>query len=143
MPAGSARAAVERSLPLLQKSDVTFLQKSACVSCHNNSLTAMTVSVARGSGIPVDETIAKKQTQAVGAYLDTWRDRVLQGIGIPGDNDTTSYILLGLGGREVSGQRRPPTRWSAFCVISNHQTVSGCRSLIVLRSRGASSPRRR
>ena len=96
MPAGSARAAVERSLPLLQKSDVTFLQKSACVSCHNNSLTAMTVSVARGSGIPVDETIAKKQTQAVGAYLDTWRDRVLQGIGIPGDNDTTSYILLGL-----------------------------------------------
>ena len=96
MPAGSARAAVERSLPLLQKSDAIFLQKSACVSCHNNSLTAMTVSVARGSGIPVDETIAKKQTQAVGAYLDTWRDRVLQGIGIPGDNDTISYILLGL-----------------------------------------------
>ena len=96
MPAGSARAAVARSLPLLQKSDVVFLQKSACVSCHNNSLTAMTVSVARSSGIAVDESIAKKQTQAVGAYLDSWRDRVLQGIGIPGDNDTISYILLGL-----------------------------------------------
>ena len=96
LPAASAKAAVERSLPLLQKSDEMFLQKSACVSCHNNSLTAMTLSVVRTSGIPVDETSAKRQAKAVGVYLDTWRDRVLQGIGIPGDNDTISYILLGL-----------------------------------------------
>jgi len=96
MPAGSARAAVTRSLPLLQRADDVFLQKSTCVSCHNNSLTAMTVSLARGSGIPVDEAMARKQAKAVGAYLDSWRDRVLQGIGIPGDNDTISYILLGL-----------------------------------------------
>jgi ankyrin repeat protein len=95
-PAASARAAVSRSLPLLQKADEIFLKKSACVSCHNNSLTAMTLAVARGSGIPVDETVAKNQAKAVGAYLDSWRDRVLQGIGIPGDNDTISYILLGL-----------------------------------------------
>ncbi len=95
-PAASARAAVSRSLPLLQKSDEVFLQRAACVSCHNNSLTAMTVSLARASGIPVNETIAQKQVKAIGAYIDSWRDRVLQGIGIPGDNDTTSYILLGL-----------------------------------------------
>lgn len=96
MPAASARAAVTRSLPLLQKTDDVFLQKSGCVSCHNNSLTAMTVSVARGSGIAVDEAIAKKQVKAIGVYMDSWRDRVLQGIGIPGDNDTISYILIGL-----------------------------------------------
>ena len=96
IPAASARAAVTRSLPLLQKSDDLFLQKSGCVSCHHNTLTAMTVSLARGSGITVDEAIAKKQVKAIGVYVDTWRDRVLQGIGIPGDNDTISYILLGL-----------------------------------------------
>lgn len=96
LSAASAKAAVARSLPLLQKSDEIFLQKSACVSCHNNSLTAMTVSLARTSGMPVDETVAKKQAKMIAAYLDNWRDRVLQGIGIPGDNDTISYILIGL-----------------------------------------------
>jgi ankyrin repeat protein len=96
LAAVSPRAAVERSLPLLQRADEIFLQKSACVSCHNNSLTAMTVAVARSSGITVDESIARKQARAIGAYLDQWRDRALQGIGIPGDNDTISYILLGL-----------------------------------------------
>lgn len=95
-PAASARAAVERSLPLLQQSDVTFLKKAGCVSCHNNSLTAMTISSARTSGIRVDETIARNQLSAIGGYIDGWRDRVLQGLGIPGDNDTISYILLGL-----------------------------------------------
>src|SRR5207249_801063 len=39
----SVRAAIERSLPLLQQSDATFGRRSGCVSCHNNSLTAMTV----------------------------------------------------------------------------------------------------
>jgi squalene cyclase len=32
----------------------------------------------------------------MGVYLTSWRDRVIQGIGIPGDADTISYILLGL-----------------------------------------------
>ena len=46
-PAGSVRAALERSIPLLQRVDVTFLQKAGCVSCHNNSHTAATVAMAR------------------------------------------------------------------------------------------------
>lgn len=40
-PAHTAREAVERSLPLLQRNDEEFMQKSGCVSCHNNTLTAM------------------------------------------------------------------------------------------------------
>src|SRR5579871_2580173 len=35
-PASSARAAVERSIPLLQRADVAFFRRSGCVSCHNN-----------------------------------------------------------------------------------------------------------
>ena len=46
-PAGSSREAIARSLPLLQKSDSIFLQKSGCVSCHNNTLTAMTIAAVR------------------------------------------------------------------------------------------------
>ena len=60
-PAMSAKIAVERSLPLLQRADVTFLRKSGCVSCHNNSLTSMTVSLARTAGFSVDEQVARTQ----------------------------------------------------------------------------------
>ena len=95
-PAASARAAVERSLPLLQSSDVTFVKKSGCVSCHNNNLTAMTVSIARKNRLTVDETIARQQLKTIGSYLDNWRERVLRDHGIPGDADTVSYILVGL-----------------------------------------------
>jgi hypothetical protein len=87
---------VLRSLPLLQQNDVTFLKKAGCVSCHNNTLTAMTVATARQKALPVDEQIARQQLQTIATYLDGWRDRALQGIGIPGDADTVSYILLGM-----------------------------------------------
>jgi ankyrin repeat protein len=99
-PAASARAAVERSLPLLQRTDVTFLKKAGCVSCHHNSLTAMTVSAARKIGIPVDERAARNQRKDIGTYIEAWRERALQGQGIPGDSNTVNYLLTGLAAEE-------------------------------------------
>ncbi len=46
----SPRAAVEKSLPLLQRADVAFLKAAGCVSCHNNSLFLMTAAAARRKG---------------------------------------------------------------------------------------------
>ena len=122
--AASPRDAVSRALPLLQRSDKEFMSKAGCVSCHNNSLTAVTVATARARGIDLDEQVATSQVKAIGAYLETWRDRALQGIGIPGDADTVSYILLGLAAenypsdgatdamaRFLKGQQRPDGHW--------------------------------
>lgn len=95
-PAATPRAAVERSLPLLQRNDATFLRKSGCVSCHNNSLTSIAVVTARKGGFHVDEREVGQQLRTIGVYLNTWRERVLQNVGIPGDTDTAGYILLGL-----------------------------------------------
>jgi ankyrin repeat protein len=95
-PAGSVRSALERSIPLLQRADVAFMQKSGCISCHNNSLTEMTLAAARRTGVAIDEQTARKQLKTAGTYIETWRERVLQGIPIAGDADTISYILLGL-----------------------------------------------
>ena len=92
----SARAAVEKSLPLLQHADVVFLRKTGCVSCHNNSLTEMTLAAAQKLGFAVDEARAQSQLNEIRTYLETWRDRSLQDIGIPGGVDTDSYILAGL-----------------------------------------------
>src|SRR5215813_10039964 len=93
----SVDTAIQRSIPLLQKTDVTFLKKSGCVSCHHNSLTAMTVSLARRKGFAVDEAVAADQVKAVAKYIEDWRERIVQGVGIPGLQDTMSYILIGLG----------------------------------------------
>jgi Ankyrin repeat/Prenyltransferase and squalene oxidase repeat len=95
-PAASIEAAIERSIPLLQRSDVAFIKKSGCVSCHNNNLTAMTIAAARKQGVRVDENIARAQLKAIAAYVESTRERYLQGVPIAGRADTTSYILLGM-----------------------------------------------
>ena len=95
-PAESIETAILRSIPLLQRTDVTFLRKSGCVSCHNNSLTAMTIASARKNRIDVNEEAARQQLHAIGSYINSWRERVLQGDGIPGQQNTIGYILAGL-----------------------------------------------
>ena len=95
-PATSARAAIDRSIPLLQRSDVAFMSKSGCVSCHSNNLTAMTVAAARKRGVVVDDGIARAQRSAIAGYIEGNRERYLQGIPIAGAADTAAYILLGL-----------------------------------------------
>ena len=95
-PATSPKEAVARALPILQSTGVTFRQKSGCVSCHNNTLTARVTAEARRSRIPFDEAIAKSEVTGIARFLESWRERAIQGLGIPGDADTVSYILLGL-----------------------------------------------
>ena len=51
----SVRAAVTRSLPLLQTSSKTFYDRGGCVGCHHNLQTAITVREARRTGLLVDE----------------------------------------------------------------------------------------
>ena len=126
-PCGSSREAIARSVPLMQKSDSIFLKKAGCVSCHNNTLTSMTIAAVRKSGLPVDENLASNQVKRIAAFLETWRERALQGVGIPGDSDTVGYILLGLSAgnhppdeatdamaRFLKGQQYPDGGWRMF-----------------------------
>jgi ankyrin repeat protein len=92
----SAREAVAVSLPLLQHADTVFLKTAGCISCHNNSLFEMTAAAARRKGFRVDEAASREQMARTRAYLESWRERELQDIPIPGAIDTTSYILVGL-----------------------------------------------
>ena len=97
----SPRIAVERSLPLLQRADAGFTSKSGCISCHNDSLAAITTGLARSRGIRVDETISRQQLKYNLASLRHMRDLLHQGSG--GGSATTevffphivAYMLLG------------------------------------------------
>ena len=46
--------------------------------------------------------MAADQVKAVAKYIEDWRERVIQGVGIPGYQDTMSYILIGLGAEKFS-----------------------------------------
>jgi ankyrin repeat protein len=126
-PAPSARAAVIRSIPLLQRSDVTFIKKSGCVSCHNNNLTALTLVAARSKGIAVDERVARSQVKSIASYIEANRERYLQGVPIAGGPETAAYILVGLAAeghppdlatdamaRWLKTQQQPNGGWSVF-----------------------------
>lgn len=128
-PAVSVRAAVERAIPPLQRCDVAFLERAGCVSCHNNSLTAMTVAEARSRGFRVNEEIAASQLKRIAAFLQDNSERGLENEGIPGGIDTVSYILLGMAAEKY----RPDTITDVWARYSkNTQSADGrfrCRSV--------------
>jgi squalene cyclase len=128
-PAGSARAAIEKTIPALQRADVAFLRRAGCVSCHNNSLTAMTVAAARAKGLRVDEQIAKDQLRRIVAFLQENSERALENDGLPGGIDTVSYILLGMAAEKYPSD--PITDvWARY--VKNNQSPDGrwrCASL--------------
>ena len=97
------RAAVERSLPLLQDVGIAFINQTGCVSCHHNSIVSMAVAAARTHGFRVDEEAAKRETALVATYLESWRERTAQNQFIAGQQDTISYLLVGLGSDGYAG----------------------------------------
>jgi ankyrin repeat protein len=125
-PAASVRVALERSIPLLQRTDAIFTQKTSCVSCHHNTLTAMTVVAAQQNGFSVDQQIGRSQVKKIAAYLDLWRERELQGAGMPGEATGISYMMVGLAAanyppdaatdamaRFVQSRQLPDGRWQS------------------------------
>jgi ankyrin repeat protein len=121
-PAASVREALDRTIPLLQKTDSMFVQKSGCISCHNNSLTAMTIAAARKSGLPVDETIAQAQVKAAASFVEIWRERGLQAWPIPGDSATASYLLVGLAAENHAPDVATDS-WARY--LKNRQAADG------------------
>ncbi len=95
-PPQDVRTAIERSIALLQKSDVQFVKSTGCISCHHDVLPHMLGEMARTRHIAVDQEIAERQFNAVVSYLDDRRDRALQGLEIAGGPDTLSYLLVDL-----------------------------------------------
>jgi hypothetical protein len=90
------RAALEKSLPLLQRADGAFLRTAGCVSCHNNSLFQMTAAAAGPLHVGIDASALTATTKSIGTYIESWRERVLQDVAIPGGVDTAAYTLVGL-----------------------------------------------
>ncbi|HEX6396862.1 MAG TPA: ankyrin repeat domain-containing protein, partial [Steroidobacteraceae bacterium] len=93
----SVRAAITRSLPLLQSSSKTFYERGGCVGCHHNLQAAITVKEARRAGFAVDETLASEELDTLARDIDATREQALEGMVAPGGLATaTGYILFAL-----------------------------------------------
>ena len=98
-PAGgvaSVEAAVRKILPLLETSGEPVFKSRSCVSCHNNSLEAMTVALARKKGFPVNEEQAKKELGFAVATDMPFLEPMRTGSTIGGGSDTLGFTLMGM-----------------------------------------------
>src|SRR5580658_1285315 len=99
MPAGGApsvQAAVKKILPLLEMSGEQVFKSRGCVSCHNNSLPAMTVALARSKGFAVNEEQARKELGFAVATDTPYLEPMRLGSTIGGGSDTLGYTLMGM-----------------------------------------------
>ena len=119
------QAAVPASLALLQRTDASFIPKTGCFSCHNNSLAAVSVATARKAGFRVDEKIAAQQVHMNAGALTGIRDLLHQGTFVPGLNVNPvilAYVLLGL---DAEGYKPDLSTDAVAMFIQSHQMADG------------------
>jgi len=117
--------AVAASLPLIQRTDASFVPKTGCFSCHNQSLEAMAVGAARKSGFKIDEPTAKRQVMMNAGALTGIRNLLHQGTFIPGINANPvilGYVLLGL---DAEGYKPDLATDAVAMYLQSHQMADG------------------
>ncbi len=120
------QAAIQTSLPLIQKADASFVPKAACVSCHNNSFAAMAVGSARNAGFKVDEKASKEQVQANVIGLEKQRGYLLQSMLQPVE-DTFGAFIVGniLVGLDAEHYKADLNTDAAAIYLKSHQMQDG------------------
>lgn len=90
LQAPAVRAAVERSIGLLEKSSAEFFTQSGCFACHEQVAADIAVTAARTKGITVDEkAAAERQRQTVG--LNPSGPTAVEGPALLGGADNALY----------------------------------------------------
>ncbi|MBI3877942.1 MAG: hypothetical protein HY300_18605 [Verrucomicrobia bacterium] len=88
------RAAVAKSLPLLEKSAKGSMEKrKQCFTCHNQGLPIMALTTARERGFAVDAENLRQQLQFTADFLAKNRTNYLAGKGQGGQALTAGYAL--------------------------------------------------
>jgi hypothetical protein len=90
------RAAVARSVDLLQKSSAEFFTRGGCVGCHHQPMAARAQRVARDAGLAIDGAAARDQlAQMKGQWLAS-QEEFLQSLNPGGGANRLAENLLGL-----------------------------------------------
>lgn len=121
-PAANAKAAIEKSVALMQTSSTAFFKESGCVGCHHQNFTAMAVKAARRAGVHVDEAAAEEQLKVVKTQWMGRQEELLQRLDPGGASDALVYSLVGLA---AAGQPADATTDAMIVNIALEQTPEG------------------
>jgi ankyrin repeat protein len=91
--ATDARAAITRSVQLLERTNDQFFHKSACFACHEQPPTEFAVAAARAKGIPVDEKAAHERLLQITLTINP---TALEGAAALGGADNNLYAVEAL-----------------------------------------------
>src|SRR5262252_3553090 len=92
----NVRKAINHALPVLQRSAAEFVAKRACVSCHHNILTILTLDRARSRGIEIDTKVLKAVEDKTFRELRTSNslDDAIQATTLNDPTPDDSYLLM-------------------------------------------------
>jgi len=76
--ANDARAALQKSIGLIQTAGATTFREGGCVSCHGGNITMAAVAAARAKGIRVDEAAAAEYVRATRLQYAAFADLMLE-----------------------------------------------------------------
>jgi len=90
--AATPLAAMQKSLPLLQKSGVTMFAEGGCISCHGGNIVTAAVAAARRKGVAVDEKLAADLTKATRLQFLAPAEGMLERTDLPGMEIVTNAL---------------------------------------------------
>ncbi len=103
-----ARVSLARSIALLLPAAPAAFEKRACITCHQQSMTAQVAAAAREKGIPIDEDLARKNFKQILAVYRPLVEDVMQGVQPGGGELTVGYIAMAL-----AAEKHPPDKVTA------------------------------
>jgi ankyrin repeat protein len=121
----SIQAAVSQAMPLLDRADLSFIPKTGCFSCHNDSLAAIARGLARKRGFHLDERISALEVKANMGVLEASRDDLRQGFyaqGLNANPSILSFVLLGL---DAEGYKPDLNTDAVAMFLQSHQMADG------------------
>jgi hypothetical protein len=117
--------AINKSLPLLQKSSHLFLENAGgCHSCHHQDLGAISLSMAKEKGISVNDTILHEAMESI--TNNNWN---LSRAGLTENDDVIAVIMIGGYDLWALSANRYQANKSIDLLIHNlmnRQTKEGC-----------------
>jgi alkaline phosphatase D len=91
------KAAITRSIPLLEKGAAGSADQRTCFTCHNQALPIIAITEARSRGFQIDEENLARQLKHTADHLKRGQKNYLKGKGQGGRVITAGYALWALG----------------------------------------------
>lgn len=90
------KAAITKSVPLIEKGAAGSAKQRTCFTCHSQALPVLAITAARQRGFKVDEANLQKQLKHTTDHLKRGRKKYLEGRGQGGRVVTAGYALWAL-----------------------------------------------